>query len=317
MSLAYMEMAPTLTKIIEAVTAANPLQRKRIGAFLSQQDLLYFEQAEAISRALVNLGATQSLGPDDLAVAYNEMVREMLRLQIDFRKTGRYRDSSFDEAAENIYQNPDRMLRYMLGLALSQVLWANHYKIYRFFGEVIGQTPVPGRYLEIGAGHGLYLAAAMEQLPDAEFSVLDISQTALDFTGGILQAFGLDRARATMICDDAFNLDQAVGAYDLVTMGEVLEHVESPEELLTVVGRAVSSNGRMFITTCANCPAVDHIYLFHNVADIRDLFQAAGFEVEEERFWAAEPVPEEDWERDKVTINYAAVIRPVKNRYGD
>ena len=68
-----MESAPTLTKIIEAVTAANPLQRKRIGAFLSQQDPLYFEHAEAISRALVKLGASHSLGPDDLAAAYNDM----------------------------------------------------------------------------------------------------------------------------------------------------------------------------------------------------------------------------------------------------
>ena len=308
-----MESAPVLSKLVESVGVSNPLQRRRLHNFLSQQDDIYFKHAESICKALVQLGEYYSLGQHDLVDAYNSMLNEMRRLQIDFRKTGRYQDLETESVADDIYHNSQRMLRYMLGLGLSQILWENHYKIYRFFRESLQNQPTPTRYLEIGAGHGLYLAAAIEDLSESKFSVIDISQTALDTTVGILRAFGLDPNQVALTCSDALTMDSSTATYDFITMGEVLEHVEFPGTLLRTVGRLLSPNGRMFITTCANCPAVEHIYLFRNVSEIRELFETAGYYVEEERFWASEPIPEAEWELEKVSINYSALIQPIKN----
>jgi 2-polyprenyl-3-methyl-5-hydroxy-6-metoxy-1,4-benzoquinol methylase len=91
-------------------------------------------------------------------------------------------------------------------------------------------------------------------------------------------------------------------------MGEVLEHVEDPRQLLRRAASFVRSGGRLFVTTCANCPAIDHVYLFKSVQEIRDLIASAGCGIEREH------VTERDYGmRGKdglpiLTAQYAAVL---------
>ena len=53
-------------------------------------------------------------------------------------------------------------------------------------------------------------------------------------------------------------------------MGEVLEHVEQPEVFLRRIADLAKDDAYIFITTCINAPAVDHIYLWRTTDELED-----------------------------------------------
>ncbi len=56
--------------------------------------------------------------------------------ELFFRRTGRYRLSTFAEAFDTVYANPGFMSRYMNGLLMTHVLWRNHTDMLRYFCDV-------------------------------------------------------------------------------------------------------------------------------------------------------------------------------------
>src|SRR5437773_1077380 len=78
-------------------------------------------------------------------------------------------------------------------------------------------------YLEIGAGHGLYLSKALEILDkETNFSVVDISHTSIELAKNFI-----DDSRVTYNLANIFDF-KIDSLFDFITMGEVLEHVEDP-----------------------------------------------------------------------------------------
>src|SRR6185436_7083739 len=96
--------------------------------------------------------------------------------------------------------------------------------------------------------------------------------------------FLVDDSQATLTLAelDALALP-ADSTFDFITMGEVIEHLDDPRPVLRKVGVALRPGGVAFLTTCANCPTKDHVYLFRNAEEIRCLFRECGLEVERER----------------------------------
>ncbi|MPM78660.1 hypothetical protein SDC9_125671 [bioreactor metagenome] len=91
-------------------------------------------------------------------------------------------------------------------------------------------------------------------------------------------------------------------------MGEVLEHVENASEFLVKARNLLHPDGKIFVSTCANCPAVDHIYHFHSAREIRQHIEDAGLSVLRECIIPLENIPEDKWEKEKVSVNYAALV---------
>ena len=99
------------------------------------------------------------------------------------------------------------------------------------------------------------------------------------------------------------------GQYDFITMGEVLEHVENPRELLDKIRRLLAPGAHAYITTPANAPMLDHIYLFNNAQEIRRMLTECGFSIEHEATRCADAdISEEDAERMKLPLMYAAFV---------
>ena len=73
----------------------------------------------------------------------------------------------------------------------------------------------------------------------------------------------------------------------------------------------LTENGKLIITTPTNAPAIDHIFLFKNAQDIRDVIYEAGFRIEEELCIFSEDVSPEKAEKFKISMMYAGVL--VKN----
>ena len=288
---------------IDRITAAEPKLGKRVRKFYDSTDAVYRRRAEDFfhryKHFVESQGKTFEFGVD----CFVRLQRSMNELRTEFLKLGRYANTSFEDVNRAVYANPDAMQEHMHGLVFAQFLWPDQYLRFQFFSDRLPEyAPRVKRYLEIGGGHGLYLTEAVRQLPQAEAHLVDVSETSLAMAQGISQA-----PRVQFHWMNVFDFPD--GGYDFITMGEVLEHVEDPRTLLDKVRRMLAPGGRAYITTPANAPMVDHIYLFNNAGEIRAMFQEAGLRIEHEAKQFAEAgLPEEIAERMKLPLMFAAFV---------
>ena len=301
------ERYPELHRIMDLVGEQNPLQRRRIAGFVAAQGPEYWEFAEDLSATLNRSLLHDEKTRTEAARSYNRMCMDILREQIRFKKTGVYLLDNAGEANATVYSQDHVMRYYIVGLLLSYLFWPNHYRMFQHFRKHLASREVR-RCLEVGVGHGLFTAEVLRRHPGAEITVLDISETSLAVARETLTSFGVDLSRIRFIHDDYLSIDLPPGESDLLIMGEVLEHVDDAPEFLRRARQLIAPDGAVYMTTCANCPAVDHVWHFHNVQEIRDLITQAGLAIESELALPAEPVPEPLWERELVTINYSSVL---------
>ena len=107
----------------------------------------------------------------------------------------------------------------------------HHNDIYKFFvGNIIAYKNDVKRYLEIGAGHGMYISEATKLLSsDTVYDVVDISPTSLEISKSFIAKKDIN-----YMLTDIYEYEPSE-KYDFITMGEVLEHVEDPISLLKCV----------------------------------------------------------------------------------
>lgn len=300
---------PDLSRIIEIIGRQNPLQRKRIEAFLSKQGDEYWVFAESLSRTLNERLLRSQESAEEAARSYNRMCMDFLKEQIRFKRTGKYLIDDAAVARDQVYDRPEVMRYYMVGLLLSYMFWPNHYAMLRFLDQNLEGRTIR-KYLEIAPGHGLFAVHAMRRSPGLQGTLVDISPTALVVSKSILEAFDVDTRALRIVEGDFLTTDLADSGFDFISMGEVLEHVNEADVLLSRTAEVLSPDGAIFMTTCANCPALDHVYHFHNVNEIRQLIANAGLRIESELALPSDPFPEEAWERELVTINYCCILGP-------
>jgi hypothetical protein len=70
----------------------------------------------------------------------------------------------------------------------------------------------------------------------------------------------------------------------------------------------LAPGGRIYLSTAANSPALDHVYHFHNLKEMRDILTSNGFSIVKDLALPADDIPEKDWEKELVTINYCAIL---------
>lgn len=97
--------------------------------------------------------------------------------------------------------------------------------------------------------------------------------------------------------------------FDFITMGEVLEHVDNPVTLLNKLKELLSSGGKSFVSTCVNCPAIDHTYHFRATDEIREMFASCGLVIIRELVLPVEDLPMDEIIDKRITINYCAILK--------
>jgi hypothetical protein len=100
---------------------------------------------------------------------------------------------------------------------------------------------------------------------------------------------------------------QDIGKYDLVTMIELLEHVESPNSYLKGARAVLEDDGYGYLTFAVRMPQVDHIQQFDSIEECKNLIQQCGFGVVEDFCTILNYVPFDDDERWSLAAdpNYA------------
>lgn len=297
---------PKFNDLVRAISATNPFQAKRIRKFIGEQDESYWAFAESVTRVADQLLANANGSLNDAVSAYTTLCTRMLSDQIAFRKSGRYTADNAAAVKEAVYDNPVEMRAYILGLLMTYIFWPNHYALFTMFQDHINNQPI-NHCLEIGAGHGLFSASLLKRHPAASLDVIDISAASIKLGSELMEAFESPMAHIQFVHGD-FLKSTLDARYDFIIMGEILEHVNEPVHFLDKARDLLAHGGAIFMTTCANCPAVDHVYQFHNVDHIRDVITEAGLVTGNEIALAAEDVPEKDWDRELVTINYGVIL---------
>jgi len=301
--------APSFSRVVDLVGAENPLQRKRIRSMLATRDATYWEFAEGMSMSLEATFMREAGEARAAAAAYDELCFEMLREQVRFRKTGVYRLENAADANDTVYSDSVRMRRYLTGLLLTYLFWPNHYELLRLFRRGLDGLG-PRLALEVGAGHGLFTAELLRRHPGVDLTLVDISESSMSMTRAFLSALGASTGSIRFRLTDFMASDLDLALFDLIVMGEVIEHVDDAPAMLRRARDLLSEGGSLFLTTCANCPAADHIYYFASASHIRSLIAECGFTAGHEVVLPAEAVPEARWEAEKVTVNYGAFLQP-------
>ena len=164
--------------------------------------------------------------------------------------------------------------------------------------------------LEVGSGHGLFLVEVLKATNKAKvIDVVDISKSSINMTKSIINSLNKDYLNNINFFISDINKYQANKKYDFIIMGEVIEHVDDPLNILKKSYSLLSNNGKVFITTCANCPTIDHVYYFRNVEEIRELLITAGYKIDSELIVPSENKSDKYLEKFKVDMMYAAVLK--------
>lgn len=297
-------MESNLEYIVERISKQNPLHSKKIKKNIKGFDDDYFIRANKFLGKYVSLLKKNQQTLDYAIDCYLQMIADVNYESVHFLQTGEYSSNSFDEVNQRVYNNPEVMEYYMHGLVLSQFLWAHHYHILLVFHRLIAENKENIKhYLEVGGGHGLYISEATQIIGDrSKFDLVDISPSSLEMARNMI-----GNEKVNYVLSDVFEYFPEK-KYDFITMGEVMEHVEDPVRLLKKLHELIDDNGKVFITTPTNAPAIDHIYLFRNSGDIREVIDAAGFKIEKEECIYSENLPAELLEKYKISMMYIALL---------
>jgi len=301
-------MTPILQYIVDYLERANSAHSDRVKRRLEEEKDEQLSKASAFfaqyQSYIESEGKTLDYGLD----CYLKLEAQMVHERAEFLRSGKYANSSFAEVEKQIYSNPKVFEYHMHGLVFAQFFWPEQSARFQFFSEHIGaELAKGGRYLEIGGGHGLYVLEAANRAPrNTEFTLVDISPSSMKLARGIAGRLPIDFQLMNIfeyLPDEKF---------DFVTLGEVLEHVEDPRSLLGKVRELLAPGGTAFISTPANAPTIDHIYLFNSADEIRTMLNECGFRVLQEKLQFSKNVSEEKARRLKVPAMYAAFVRAEK-----
>ncbi len=244
----------------------------------------------------------------ELVECYRTILDDTFREQLNFMRTKAYRHSRFSEVADSVYFNDEYMTRYMHGLALTAFIWPNHVEMRRFFLRSLPHDK-GGHYLEIGPGHGFYFMTAMQLGGFERFTGVDISKTSIELTRRIVDHhFPKENRPVNLVESDFLKSDVSERPFDAIVMGEVMEHVEQPQEFLSRIEDLAGPETHIFITTCVNAPAIDHIYLFRNTDEVAEMIEAAGLRVVDSYVGAYFGKSLEESRRLNLPINVAYVL---------
>jgi len=299
-----------LNDVLLRIYSKAPLQKKKLEKYISSMPRLFFDEANQFVKEYSSYLKSQNLSFDFAIDSYLKMCKDMVKSQIYFMKNKKYPLEDQNQAYEEVYSSKEEMEPFMVGLALSQYLWKTHYQIFRHLKETLNQNKENIRkYLEIGPGHGLFLKEAINIIgSNCKYTAIDLSKVSLELTKSIISFHKLGESKVDYIHDDMLNI-KSRDMYDFIVMGEVLEHVEEPTYLLNKLNTLLNDQGLAFISTCVDCPTIDHVYHFKSVEEIREMLKLCQFEIVGEKILPVEELPMDEIIKRKITINYSAVIK--------
>lgn len=266
----------SLHRITQALLAYWPDHQRYIQASLLSEDSSPLERLEEVAQ-YIELLAGENL--QQRVKDYKWLCERFREEQFYFFRHKKYRLSTVEEAIEQVYSNHEYMSQYMSGDLLAQIYWRNHALSMDIFRERFIEPASPGaRYLEVGPGHGLYMAFAASQQNFISLTGWDLSATSLQDTKQALDKMVSRSVEDILLSQqDIVNATNLSPQFDYIMCSEVLEHTENPRKALENMHACMNPGGKLFLNVPVNSPAPDHIYLWSDPDDVSELVSQTGF----------------------------------------
>lgn len=275
-------MTNEIEKFLKIVCEKNSLHGKYLKNFLP---MLKENEICGLQR-LIEFYESLGNSISDIAGCYLLFIQVVMEETMYFAEHGTYRYSTFNEVSRDVYFNDNYMTKYMIGLGLSTYLLNFHLESMRFYDEFI-RSVKGSRYLEIGSGHGEYFVKAIELSGLDFFHAVDLSKTCVDMTDKYTHfcctGRGVELRRDIIIEQRDFFSFVPSEKYDVIVMGEVLEHVEKPGDFLRQMVRCSHEGTLSYVTTVIDAPERDHIYHFHTPGEVFDTVESSGCTIKDYR----------------------------------
>ena len=281
--LAQAGLGEATNRVVDAVLGAWPGHLKFLRTSLGGRSDDVIQTTEVIANLLLKVADSNGVELTKYADDYRYLCEKIVfPEELFFRRNGRYRLSTFDEAAKEVYDNTTLMTRYMNGLFVSDALWFNHVSAMNDFAKTyLLSLRAGGTHLEIGPGHGMLLHLALRFGNFKSLSAWDVSATSIEHTAHVLDVLGQSGRVAlrqmNLYAPEA--LAEHRGQFDTVVLSEVLEHLEQPAEALAIIRDLLAPGGSVWINVPANGPAPDHLFLLRSLAEAESLVVQAGLKV--------------------------------------
>lgn len=296
---------PELAQIAEEVTDYWPEHARFLETSLASLDSRQLQSANRLSRLV---GRTFDGRLAKLASDYRWTCERLLEEELHFRRAGAYRHTRFADAKAEVYDNAGFMARYVNGLLLSQVLWANHAKSFDLYlHDFLSQSPKDYRHLEIGPGHGAWLYFAAEDPDCTEAVGWDISDSSLEAARRTLAHLEDRNDCCRLEARDIMQPADLYPGFDNVVVSEVLEHLEAPDRALRNLHSVIRPGGQIFVGMPVNSPAPDHIFHLETPEQVVDLVRQQGFTVTRVEAFPAAGYSEARARKARTTISCAVI----------
>jgi SAM-dependent methyltransferase len=202
--------------------------------------------------------------------------------QARYERAGHYEHKTFQDCLTGLYTEEESMDDYLLGVYLTNFLWAHHAEIcFRFEDSFLRRVTDARTLVEIAPGHGGWGALALKHLPEARLVGYDISPSSIRLASELMGGAGF-AGRATYELKDALDLDAVPAeSADAVVCNFLVEHLERPEKLFAVIRHLLKPGGQAFVTGALTAAQVDHIYEFRYESELVRMAEAAGLRVTE------------------------------------
>lgn len=301
-------------RIVSEVLSVWKNHERYLRKNVSERDFETLNFSELLSEILCKLHDNGHVELGTLVRDYQFLCESIvLPEELYFRRHGKYRLSTFEEANKTVYSDDIYMTRYMNGLLLSMVLWVNHCHCMMHYSSVFLPSLARGcSLLEIGPGHGmlLYLASKADHVDN--ITAWDVSNTSLKLAENSLKSLGVGASvkfELRNIFDDNIMKPEFENKFEGVVLSEVLEHLEDPVRAINVLYHVVKPGGIVWVNIPANSPAPDHLYLISSIEEPSKLMIDAGFELISTETFPTTGVTVEEAERKKLTSNCVLIGR--------
>jgi Methyltransferase domain len=202
--------------------------------------------------------------------------------QARYERAGHYENKTFQDCLTGLYNEKESMDDYLLGVYLTNFLWAHHAEIcFRFEDSFLKRLGDVKTLVEIAPGHGGWGALALKHLHFARLVGYDISPSSIGLATDLMAGAGFSN-RATYELKDALDLEVVPAqSADAVICNFLIEHLERPDKLYAVIHHLLKPGGQWFLTGAITAAQVDHIYEFRFESELVRMAEAAGLRVTE------------------------------------
>jgi ubiquinone/menaquinone biosynthesis C-methylase UbiE len=201
--------------------------------------------------------------------AFVQFTMDVNLAQARFEADGHYANKSFAQVYSDHYSQNESMSGYLWGIYLTNFLWAHHTEISLFYKDFfLSRLSDSSALVEIAPGHGGWGVWALSELPKARLHGFDISPSSIHIATRVSEAAGVAQ-RASYSERNALDLQQIqADSADGVICSFLVEHLEQPQLLFTIVHHLLRHRGIAFITGALTAAQVDHIYEYHYESEL-------------------------------------------------